>query len=91
MVDPMEVDGGGAKNGPVPGRVDKGKGPALPEAAVQDHLLTAPWVEKYRPKTLADVAAHKDIVNTSELTMTSNAPAHSSNTSAHSNSALPTH
>lgn len=79
MVDPMEVDGGGAKNGPLPGNsdkgkgpalTDKGKGPALPEAAVQDHLLTAPWVEKYRPKTLADVAAHKDIVNTSEWRLT---------------------
>ena len=23
-----------------------------------------PWVEKYRPKTLEDVAAHKDIVDT---------------------------
>jgi replication factor C subunit 3/5 len=26
----------------------------------------APWVEKYRPKTLDDVAAHKDIIDTSE-------------------------
>lgn len=26
----------------------------------------APWVEKYRPKTLDDVAAHKEIINTSE-------------------------
>lgn len=27
----------------------------------------APWVEKYRPKTLDDVAAHKEIIDTSEL------------------------
>ena len=25
----------------------------------------APWVEKYRPQTLDDVAAHKEIVETS--------------------------
>jgi hypothetical protein len=27
-----------------------------------------PWVEKYRPTSLADVAAHKDIIDTSTLT-----------------------
>lgn len=26
----------------------------------------APWVEKFRPKTLDDVAAHKEIISTSE-------------------------
>jgi replication factor C subunit 3/5 len=26
----------------------------------------APWVEKYRPQSLADVAAHRDIVDTSK-------------------------
>jgi hypothetical protein len=25
----------------------------------------APWVEKYRPRTLDDVAAHKEIIDTS--------------------------
>lgn len=30
-------------------------------------LDSQPWVEKYRPKTLDDVAAHKDIIDTSEL------------------------
>lgn len=29
-------------------------------------LDSQPWVEKYRPKTLDDVAAHKDIIDTSE-------------------------
>ena len=27
-------------------------------------IKSVPWVEKYRPKTLEDVAAHKDIVDT---------------------------
>lgn len=35
----------------------KGKAPAI--------LDDAPWVEKYRPKTLDDVAAHKEIIDTS--------------------------
>ena len=37
------------------------------ERAVQSaHLdIDAPWVEKYRPKTLDDVAAHTDIIDTS--------------------------
>ena len=29
---------------------------------------TQPWVEKFRPKTLNDVAAHKDIIDTSART-----------------------
>jgi hypothetical protein len=29
----------------------------------------APWVEKYRPKTLDDVAAHKEIIDTSMDTL----------------------
>lgn len=33
------------------------------ELAIDD----APWVEKYRPKTLDDVAAHKEIIDTSKL------------------------
>lgn len=36
----------------------KGKAPS----SIDD----APWVEKYRPKTLDDVAAHKEIIDTSE-------------------------
>ena len=28
-------------------------------------LDSAPWVEKYRPDTLDDVAAHKEIISTS--------------------------
>lgn len=36
----------------------KGKAPSI--------IDDAPWVEKYRPKTLDDVAAHKEIIDTSE-------------------------
>ena len=28
--------------------------------------VNAPWVEKYRPQTLDDVAAHTEIVDTSQ-------------------------
>ena len=40
------------------GSSDKAVPPLFDEAA--------PWVEKYRPKTLDDVAAHTDIIDTSE-------------------------
>ncbi|BGO98389.1 Subunit of heteropentameric Replication factor C (RF-C) [Rhodotorula toruloides] len=46
-------------------KVDKGKGKAgelgLADLIVSDAL---PWVEKYRPATLDDVVAHKDIIST---------------------------
>ena len=42
--------------------MDKGKAPA----SALDPLAAAPWVEKYRPKSLDDVAAHREIIDTSE-------------------------
>ena len=39
--------------------MDKGKRPAGPSGEV-------PWSEKYRPRTLDEVAAHSDIIDTSE-------------------------
>lgn len=30
-------------------------------------IKASPWVEKYRPQSLADVAAHRDIVDTSNF------------------------
>jgi hypothetical protein len=30
-----------------------------------NHANNQPWIEKYRPRTLDDVAAHKDIIDTS--------------------------
>lgn len=40
---------------------DKGKSPI--RAAVNG-VKSGPWVEKYRPQSLADVAAHRDIIDT---------------------------
>lgn len=42
----------------------KGKTIASPAAAPDGKAI--PWVEKFRPKSLADVAAHRDIVDTSK-------------------------
>ncbi|KAJ0666768.1 putative AAA+ ATPase domain, ATPase, AAA-type, core, replication factor C [Helianthus annuus] len=39
---------------------NKGKAVAAPPA----HTKTTPWVEKFRPQSLADVAAHRDIIDT---------------------------
>ena len=44
----------------MPTMSDKGKAPMM-----VDGKEDAPWVEKYRPQTLDDVAAHKEIVDTS--------------------------
>ena len=37
----------------------------------------AMWIEKYRPKSLSDVAAHKEIITTSTLLVTLKATNHS--------------
>lgn len=58
---PMEVDGG-ALSPPKPRYNSKGK--AVAGAQTPDGKA-APWVEKYRPQSLADVAAHRDIIDTS--------------------------
>lgn len=39
-------------------------GESRANATMPSTVATVPWVEKYRPKTLSDVAAHKDIVDT---------------------------
>ncbi|GAA5916011.1 hypothetical protein JCM8208_007485 [Rhodotorula glutinis] len=56
-------------------KVDKGKGKAgeLGLAALTDAL---PWVEKYRPATLDDVVAHKDIIATIDQFITKNRVPH---------------
>jgi hypothetical protein len=41
-------------------------GKAPPAAAANNAAANnQPWIEKYRPRTLDDVAAHKDIIDTS--------------------------
>lgn len=54
--EPMQTDPAGMKAaGPSKQKVDR-----LTDGR------DAPWVEKYRPKTLDDVAAHKEIIDTSK-------------------------
>jgi hypothetical protein len=63
---PSQRDKGKGKVGGGPSRQEKGKA-TLREGARGDGV----WVEKYRPKALSDVAAHKDIIDTSKLTYNS--------------------
>ncbi|GJN22440.1 hypothetical protein PR202_gb10000 [Eleusine coracana subsp. coracana] len=51
---PMDIDAAA----PLAGATAKGKAPLSATGRA------APWVEKYRPQSLADVAAHRDIVDT---------------------------
>lgn len=39
----------------------------MSETAGSRGRADAPWVEKFRPKTLEDVAAHKEIIDTSKF------------------------
>lgn len=45
---------------------NKGKNVVI-DAGVPNYAKATPWVEKYRPQSLADVAAHRDIVDTSNI------------------------
>lgn len=60
MISPMETDG--IRDSVAPLMSSKLKGKFL--AAVIPDGKSAPWVEKYRPQNLDDVAAHRDIVDT---------------------------
>eukprot|EP00252_Welwitschia_mirabilis_P002091 TRINITY_DN12013_c0_g1_i1.p1 TRINITY_DN12013_c0_g1~~TRINITY_DN12013_c0_g1_i1.p1 ORF type:complete len:361 (-),score=70.27 TRINITY_DN12013_c0_g1_i1:175-1257(-) len=42
-------------------QIDKGKAKLVAE---ESSMKLGPWVEKYRPQSLSDVAAHKDIIDT---------------------------
>ncbi|XP_039126729.1 LOW QUALITY PROTEIN: replication factor C subunit 3-like [Dioscorea cayenensis subsp. rotundata] len=57
LASPMEIDPSFPK--PTDSGVHKGK-----TAAISTGSKSAPWVEKYRPQSLADVAAHRDIIDT---------------------------
>ncbi|PON73211.1 Replication factor C subunit [Parasponia andersonii] len=58
-IDGEDADAGGNSGNPSSKPINKGK-----NAAVSAPAKAAPWVEKYRPQSLADVAAHRDIVDT---------------------------
>lgn len=60
MAEPMQTDPVAAAAA-APSKQQKQKIDRLTEGR------DAPWVEKYRPKTLDDVAAHKEIIDTSKL------------------------
>ena len=52
-----------------PSQHDKGKA-VMASGGVPpppNHTKATPWVEKFRPQSLADVAAHRDIIDTSML------------------------
>jgi len=51
------LDKGKAKLGPPP--------PPVMSAPAPIDTAAQPWVEKYRPKTLDDVCAHREIIDTS--------------------------
>jgi hypothetical protein len=54
MTEPMQADPAGPST-------------SIPKGDPLVEKKDAPWVEKYRPKTLDDVAAHKEIIDTSKL------------------------
>ena len=60
---PMDVDDD--KNNNFSAKLDKGKSVVVSGTA-PDGKATL-WVEKYRPQSLDDVAAHRDIVDTSKF------------------------
>lgn len=59
----MDIDD---DNNPSPKPNSNNKGKNVVVAAAPSQGKATPWVEKYRPQSLADVAAHRDIVDTSK-------------------------
>ncbi|CAN1234379.1 Replication factor C subunit 3 [Linum perenne] len=63
-ISPMEIDSIGEKsNG---NASSKGKSIAVAGNSTNPNTKATPWVEKYRPQSLDDVAAHRDIIDTIE-------------------------
>ncbi|KAI3812306.1 hypothetical protein L1987_17013 [Smallanthus sonchifolius] len=62
-ISPMDVDEDNTSLRPNNNN-NKGKAVAAPGGAPPAHTKATPWVEKYRPQSLADVAAHRDIIDT---------------------------
>lgn len=61
ILSPMDIDG---EDNNYSARPDKGKSVVV--AGNSSDGKATLWVEKYRPKSLDDVAAHRDIVDTSK-------------------------
>jgi replication factor C subunit 3/5 len=58
----MDVDDDDNAHNSLKPSYNKGKNIVAP--GTPTHTKVTPWVEKYRPQSLADVAAHRDIVDT---------------------------
>lgn len=68
VISPMDIDNDNA-NDDHAARNLKGKNTIVHSSA---HSKATPWVEKYRPQSLSDVAAHRDIVETIDRLASSN-------------------
>ena len=64
VIDVMDVDD---DNGNFNSAKPNLKGKNVVVSAAPPDTRATPWVEKYRPQSLDDVAAHRDIVETSKL------------------------
>lgn len=62
VISPMDIDEANPSQGP---NGNKGKAVVASGGAPPAHSKATPWVEKFRPQSLADVAAHRDIIDTS--------------------------
>lgn len=61
VISPMDIDEANPSQGP---NGNKGKAVVASGGAPPAHSKATPWVEKFRPQSLADVAAHRDIIDT---------------------------
>lgn len=63
-ISPMEIDD---ENNNLDSLKTQSKGKSVVVLTAPPDMKATPWVEKYRPQSLDDVAAHRDIVETSKL------------------------
>lgn len=62
VISTMDIDNENANDDHAAGNL-KGKDAIV--GSSRNHSKATPWVEKYRPQSLSDVAAHRDIIETS--------------------------
>lgn len=65
VIDVMDIDDD--NNGNINSAKPDNKGKNVVVSAAPPDSRATPWVEKYRPQSLDDVAAHRDIVETSKF------------------------